>query len=212
VVHETYDYLTARIAKGRLGDVRRFLAEDGRDRVRQAGGTLWGCWLGAGSIGWADDQLIAVVAWPAAPPASGDASAWLSEAPASGVADVDAERLRATIRPEEPHPLRAGGVLAHRWFELEDPADFDELLTLSAEAWPAFESAYEASIEGFFRSVGDPREVLLVTRYASLAEWERSRQVRQADTGDLAEARRRFVRRQQLTRRQVVRIGPLLPV
>ncbi len=200
-MHKAYDYLTAELEKDALPTVRQFLG----DGIRDAGGLLWGAWLGAGSIGWYDDQVIAMVAWTASP---GDARSWL--AGVEGVGEVAVERMAATVRPQEPAPLPAGGVLAHRWFELYDAADFDELMQLSADAWPAFEGSYDAAVEGFFRSADDPRRVLLVTRYGSVAEWERSRGVGQATSGDLAEARQRFRRRRELTRRQVVRLAPLV--
>ena len=47
-----------------------------------------------------------------------------------------------------------------------------------------------------------------MTWYSSVAEWERSRGVARAETGDLEAARARFERRRQLTRRQVVRLAP----
>lgn len=204
-MHERYDYLTARVEKKALPDLRAFLVGPAAGELHDAGGLLWGSWLGAGSIGWDDDQAIVIVAWP---DEAGDARGWL--AGVQGVATVELERLRATARPEVPAGLTPGGVRAHRRFELEDAAGFDELLALSTEAWPAFEHAYDASIEGFFRATDDPRRVLLVTRYASVAEWERSRGIGQADSGELADARERFMRRRQLTRRQVVRIAPLV--
>jgi hypothetical protein len=207
-VHERYEYLVARFPTDRVGALRRFLVEHGADGARDAGVTLWGAWLGGGSIGWHDDEVILMLGRPADDD-DFDGGAWLAGA-TDGLFDVAAEALVATVRPADAAPLAAGGVQAHRWFELHDAADFDELLTLSAEAWPAFEAAYDARIEGFFRATTDPRRVLLVTRYASVAEWERSRQVARAEDGELADARRRFVRRRELTRRQVVRVAPNL--
>jgi hypothetical protein len=103
-------------------------------------------------------------------------------------------------------PLSPGGVFAHRWFEL-DPADWDEFLALSTEAWPAFESAYGAKIVAFLRSEDDPGRVLLITRYPSMAAWEESRGVLRQDM----EAGRKFLRRRELTRRSIVRTGRLIP-
>jgi hypothetical protein len=52
--------------------------------------------------------------------------------------------------------------------------------------------------------------VLLITRYPSLDAWERSRAAARADDVDVAESGRRFMRRRELTRRSIVRIGQLL--
>ena len=108
------------------------------------------------------------------------------------------ERLVATVRPRDPAPPTLPGVYAHRWFELLE-SDWPEFLELSEGAWPAFESDYDAQIQGFWRSldVAPPRaRVLLLTRYASLAEWERSRTPISDATH---EAGRRFRRRHELT-------------
>jgi hypothetical protein len=154
-------------------------------------GVLVGEWSGAGGIGWYDDEHVTLVGWPG---------------PATAPRVDGAERLIATARPTELGPLAPGGVFAHRWFEI-DPADWDEFLTLSTEAWPAFESAYGAAIEAFLRSEDDPGRVLLITRYPSMAAWEDSRAVLRQDV----ETGRKFLRRRELTRRSIVRTGGLIP-
>lgn len=119
------------------------------------------------------------------------------------VLESRAERLVATVRPRDPAPPTRPGVYAHRWFELAE-SDWPEFLALSEGAWPAFESDYDAEIQGFWRSldVAPPRaRVLLLTRYASLAEWERSRTPISDATH---EAGRRFRRRHELTTDTVV--------
>lgn len=209
---ELYIHLSARVDQGRLPELSAFLCGPASQAVTDTGGTLWGCWLGLGSIGWPDDELIVMVAQ--ADPSDGrGATEWLTDG-FDGITDIETRVLVATARPTSPVTLQPGGVLAHRWFDL-DAVDVDEVVELSSGAWPAFESAYDATIEGLFRSQSGPAALLLVTRYASLAEWERSRQVRKAgpsdaNNGDLADSARRFRRRHQLTRRQVVRIAPLV--
>ena len=199
-----YVYLNATVPKADLADVRRHLTAAAGDAVRDAGGVYLGAALGAGSIGWSDDEVVAMAAVP--PDAIADAATVLLGS-AAGRATVTLERLAATARPTEARRIEPAGVIAHRAFALASPADAEELVALSAEAWPAFEDAYDAWIEGLFHSLDNPDRMLLVTRYASFAEWERSREVRLAADGDLAEARQRFVRRQQLTRRQIVRVA-----
>jgi hypothetical protein len=186
-VHDRYTYLT-------VGDGRS-AAEGVIGEVVAAGGVVIGTWTGAGSVGWWDDEVVLLVGWP-----EGTTSVLL---PGS-------EALRATARPTIIEPLEAGGIFAHRWFEI-DAADWDELLELSTGAWPPFERAYDATIHGFFRSDDDiGGRVLLITRYPSLDAWERSRAAARADDVDVAESGRRFMRRRELTRRSIVRIGQLL--
>ena len=99
--------------------------------------------------------------------------------------------------------------MALRWFDLA-AKDWDEFLELSVGAWPAFEESFDANILGLFRAtdVEEPAAAaLLVTRYASLAVWEESRAVLAAPSGPLAHSGRRFLRRHEITRRSVVRIG-----
>ncbi|GAC1599059.1 MAG: hypothetical protein NVS3B21_25190 [Acidimicrobiales bacterium] len=209
---EAYIHLSARVDQGRLSELSAFLCGPASQAATKGGGTLWGCWLGMGSIGWPDDELIVMIAQGDLSDAGG-ATEWLTDG-FDGITNVETRLLVATSRPTVPATLQPGGVIAHRWFDL-DAGDVDEVVELSSGAWPAFESAYDATIEGLFRSQSGPAALLLVTRYASLAEWERSRQVRKADppgadNGDLADSARRFRRRHQLTRRQVVRIAPLV--
>ena len=163
---------------------------------------LPGEWLrirGATSVGWASDETAVILV--------GTGSDELRAALDAG--GRDARPLYPTARPTDDPPAVAGGVVALRWFDLA-AADWDEFLELSVGAWPAFESSFDATILGLFR-VGDVEPpdatALLVTRYASLAVWEESRSVLAARSGSLAHSGRRFLRRHELIRRSVVRIG-----
>jgi len=197
-VHENYDYVLLQAPRDDVSRLGSRLA----DGARRVGGVVAGTWLGAASIGWSDDEAIVLVGWPDQRP---DATAWTQpiDPPATSVLTP----LKATARPAAPGPLPRGGVHAHRWLEAT-PNDIDEIVHLSAQAWPAFEASFEARIEGLFRTEDGSGRLLLITWYSSVAEWERSRAVAGADRGSLAEARRHFQRRRQLTRRQVVRLAP----
>lgn len=189
--------------------LRAHVTGAGRAAVTESGGVLWGAWSGQGSIGWRSDEAVVITAWPDG-----------VDAPAAdpvlegidGLRSVGAERLHGTVRPTQLDPLAAGGVVAQRWFDL-DAVDWDEFVELSSSAWVSFEATYDAEILGFLRSddVAEPdARVLLVTRYASFAEWERSRETVRATDGPEAEAGRRFIRRASLTRSTIVRVAPLL--
>ena len=109
--------------------------------------------------------------------------------------------LWATARPTTAEAAEAPsgpGVFALRWFECAR-ADADELVELSAAAWPAFEAATPGTrIFGLFRAEDGPggdARFLLCTRYPALAAWESSR----ADTATPA-----FRRRAGLTTRSRV--------
>jgi hypothetical protein len=154
-----------------------------------AGAVLVGEWSGVGGIGWHDDQRITLIGWPEG---------------TKPTAFEGSQQLRATVRPTALSRLQPGGVFAHRWFEF-DPADWEEFLALSTEAWPAFESAYGATIEAFLRGEDDAGKVLLITRYPSMAAWEESRGVLRQDV----DAGKKFLRRRELTKRSIVRTAQL---
>ena len=185
-MHEAYTYATV----GGLDEARAVAGE-----LTARGAVVTGLWAGAGGIGWWDDEAVVLAGWPAT--AAPDATA--------------GETLRATARPVEVAPIEPGGVFAHRWFEI-DAGDWDEFLELSTGAWPAFEEAYDARIEGFFRSedVEPPdARVLLITRYPSYEAWERSRGVGRDAGAGVVESGRRFLRRRELTKRSIVRLAAL---
>ncbi len=199
-MRENYDYLLIRAQSDMSPGLGSQLAELRRS-VTGSGGTVVGSWLGAGSIGWFDDEAVVLVGWPGRRP---DPAGW--SAPLDDAAGAEVIAMQATARPASPGVVRTGGVHAHRWLDVE-PGHEDEVVDLSAGAWPAFESSFDAHIEGLFRVEDGAGPMLLVTWYASVAEWERSRGVAGPDQGALAEAQDNFRRRRQLTRRRVVRLA-----
>jgi hypothetical protein len=169
--------------------------------ARDAGGVVVGAWSGLGGIGWWDHEATLLIGWPGG-----------SAEPLATSHSEHEERLHATARPAAIEPLDTGGVFAHRWFEIASD-DWNEFLALSTEAWPAFEAAYGATIEGFYRSddAAPPNaRVLLITRYPSMAAWEASRGALRDPSGDVADSGRRFLRRRELTKRSIVRTAALL--
>ncbi len=84
-------------------------------------------------------------------------------------------------------------------------------MTLSGEAWPDFESRFDARIFGLFGAEASPddlqqsqRRLLLMTRYRDLGEWQRSRD-------PTTEAMKIFARRRELTRVSLARACALIP-
>ncbi|MGH9306177.1 MAG: hypothetical protein ACRD0I_04750, partial [Acidimicrobiales bacterium] len=169
-----------------------------------------GVWLalwGGPGIGFASDEIPAVLT--AAPPSSDGLTP-------SEAQFTQCEQLEATVRPTSSQPLQLdSGIVALRWFEV-NTIDWEEFLDLSASAWPDFEASYDSRILGLFRSRDaevNRARALLATHYASLSEWERSRQAITARDGAGAIAGQRFRRRQHLTRWTLVRVGlPISPL
>lgn len=176
----TYHYRTVRIERGAW------------PRVAAALPGTYGIWRG--EIGWHNDEGAIMSTQPL--PEDIDGVTHASDVP-----------LEATVRPTTEAPPRQDGIYAHRWFEF-DPADWDEFLELSEGAWPDFEATFGVRIVGLWRSADAPDRALLITRYPSLAVWESSRPY--APGPGAEEARKRFVRRAELTRRTIVRVTRLV--
>ena len=144
------------------------------DAVAASGGSLFGLFVA--QIGLPAHQALLLTAWP--DPQALARGADLAIDAVSEVRSLSSERIAATVRPIEAAPRTEPGVYAHRWFEIAE-ADWPEFLELSEAAWPEFEKSFGVEVQGLFRSLDtEPpaARVLLLTRYPSLAVWERSRQ------------------------------------
>jgi NIPSNAP len=210
-----YEYRAIRVPRAGWRDVSRSVYGGTSEAVRAAGGLVIGMF--AGLIGFATDEGVVLSAWT-------DPDAQVSHAPrtvgaVASIIESSAERLAATVRPIDAAPLPAGApgdVYAHRWFWLQ-PQDWPEFLTLSEEGvWPFFESD-GCRIIGLWRSMepGPLAKALLITRYPSVAHWERTRlQAPEPPPGADARLYRAAQdagrRRAQLTERSIVRLTRLL--
>ncbi len=117
----------------------------------------------------------------------------------NGAETRNIEILEPTARPKAIGPIPDGGIIVLRWFTIASE-NFDEFVRLSDEAWVSMEAAFDVIIIGLFRAKSAPEgktRMLLYTWYASLAEWERSRDQR-LEAG-ASEAWKRFLRRHELT-------------
>jgi hypothetical protein len=191
---DTYERRLIRIRPRSWPSVIREITATGAEAVEKAGGQLFGLFVG--QIGLAANEGIILTFWPDA--AEKRESPVLTGA-MEGV-ESTVEQLVATVRPREPASPSEPGVYAHRSFEIQEK-DWPEFLALSEGAWPTFEAAFGAEVLGFWRSleVEPPKaRVYLLTRYPDLATWERSRMTNTQDPGE-QEARKRFVRRHELT-------------
>jgi hypothetical protein len=180
-----YHYATIRIERGAWRT------------VAAAVGNVYGLWRG--EIGWYSDEGAVMSTAPLA-------------SPIEGVISISERSLAPTVRPARADPPTEDGIYAHRWFEVATD-HFEEFLELSEGAWPSFESTFGVRIVGLWRDLEAPagtEHALLITRYPSLAVWESSRPYSADQTPRAEEARRRFVRRAELTVRTGVRVGRLV--
>jgi len=204
-----YEYATVTVEPDGVPVAMRQFRASAEDRVRAAGGRLIAAWRG--QIGIPIDVFVVMTGWPHD---SAITSGGAAIRDVEGIARWDAELLVPTARPAEPETLRAPGVYAHRWFVVAK-TDLAEFVDLSAGAWPAFEAAYDARIAGLWRSVQSGpaiERLLLVTRYPSLAAWEKSRGVLREGDQAARESGERFLRRRELTRWTTVATTELLAV
>lgn len=127
----------------------------------------------------------------------------------SGVTAAEWTRMSPTLRPHQNARPESGGIYVHNWFTVDGEA-FDEFVQLSGAAWPDFEARFDARIYGLFAAeptaserAAKSRRLLLMTRYADLGEWQKSRD-------PTTEAMQIFARRRELTRVSLARACVLL--
>lgn len=205
-MEERYEYRSIRIERAAWRKVAAAVHSECTEAVERAGGNVFGLWRG--EIGFHNDEGVLLTAWP--PHAEPDHS---TTDGISSVLDSTVERLVATVRPTTAEPPLDDGYYALRWFETSEQS-WHEFLELSWAAWPDFEGAFPGTrIIGLWRSLDAPPpqvRVLLMTRYPTLAVWERSRPYEAERVPGVDEARRKFMRRAELTQRTIVRIAKLL--
>jgi hypothetical protein len=204
-VDERYEYRSIRIERAAWRKVAEAVHGECAEALQRAGGSVFGLWRG--EIGFHNDEGVVISAWPRGEPDL-DATDGLP-----GVLESNVDSLVATVRPTSTEPPTDDGVYAHRWFETTEE-NWTEFVELSQAAWPDFEGAFPGTrIVGLWRSHLTPPPVvraLLITRYPTLAVWERSRPYEAERVPGVDEARRKFMRRAELTDRTIVRVARLM--
>lgn len=207
-----YEYRTLRIARGSWRRFGEAIFGPVDAATRAAGGSVFA--LCAGLIGLASDEGIIMRLWPDGGTLGRESEKALGDA--GMVIESAVERLTPTVRPVDPLPPREAGVYAHRWFWLQ-AQDWDEFQRLSEDGvWPYFESD-GCRIIGLWRST-DPEplcKTLLITRYPSVAHWERTRLQSSepppgANEAFYHRAQEAGRRRAELTQRSIVRLTRLV--
>jgi hypothetical protein len=208
-----YDYRTVRIRRGAWRELAEAIRGATPDVERRSGSVLG---LFPGLIGFASDEGVVISAWPDPDAATAGGNALAARLPE--LLESSAERLAPTARPLDAAPVREPGVYAHRWFWLQ-PQDWPEFQRLSEEGvWPYFESD-GCRIIGLWRSMeaGQPARALLLTRYPTVAHWERTRLQSPepppgADERLYRQAQDAGRQRNALTERSIVRLTRLAPL
>jgi hypothetical protein len=154
-------------------------------------------------LGYASNTVLAL--FPAL-----EAEAALAVARTEGAVSVQRTRLSATARPVAGAAPVPGGVYVHNWFHIDADA-VEAFVDFSVEAWPDFETRFEARIFGLFLAEASEtdlgqgaRRLLLMTRYRDLGEWQASRD-------PTTEAMKTFAQRRELTRVSLARSCLLIP-
>jgi hypothetical protein len=188
-----YNYYELRV--GREGEAQRALAA----QIYAAGGAgVLGVF--APLLGYASNEALVLT----------DERAASDAVLRSGVAAAEWRRMSPTLRPHQGARPEPGGIYIHNWFTIDAEA-LDAFVQLSGAAWTDFEARFAARIYGLFAvepQVGETaagaRRLLLMTRYADLAEWQKSRD-------PATEAMQIFARRRQLTQVSLARACVLIP-
>jgi hypothetical protein len=170
-----YEHLVIAFGPGQLAGVAAAIASDGRARVEDRGGRLFGTWKSL--IGLSLNHVVVVVEWPDEAAAR---SAW--GAVADGIADAVVEQhdlWHATLRPAPGFtPRHDGGFVTHRWYDIRD-SELERFLELSSNTWTNWEGTHDGEVIGLWRADEPPApgriRMRLMAWYRDMGVWERSR-------------------------------------
>lgn len=142
--------------------------------LEDAGGFPCGMFRG-GMFGLATNQIAVFSAWDEADVAR----KCFYSGPNTLVSQIC---LEPTVRPLGPEKITMPGIYVIRWIRMAT-RDIKEYTNLCLETWPAFESAGTARCWGVFRPLEDAEvsKILMLTWYATLSDWEQSRNLNPAD-------------------------------
>lgn len=168
----TYVHHRISVAPRRWREVAEALAAR-QVPLADSGGALYGLWRS--QIGLPRDDLTAITVWSTPVDAAKAQAVLIGEV--ENILAATGEVMTPTLRPTDTRAPTRQGNYAFRWF-LTPERDWQEFLSLCAQAWPGFEAAYDSQVIGLWRCTGEaPGDVrsLLLTRRPNLAMWERSK-------------------------------------
>ena len=192
-----YEYRFIRVKQNTWADVEAAILGAGATAAADAGGQLYGVW--AGQIGLSANQGIVVTVWTDL-----DAAKRNGRAAINGIDEIAASEtlyLEPTTRPLDATPPEGPGMFAHRVFETRRE-DTERFVQLSDEAWPQFEEVFGTKIFALWKETGHDRafdRLILLTRYADYAAWEKSRFWTPAPDPNASDALAKFRERREIT-------------
>ncbi len=147
-------------------------------QITLTGGMACGIFRG-GMFGLATNRLAILSAWEHED-AAADCAADLVTA--TDYLIPGQETFLATVRPSAPEKITRDGFYVIRWIRMFT-SDIEEYTQLCLETWPAFETDGTARCYGVFRPLQDEEisKLLMLTWYASLGDWEKTRNLAPAD-------------------------------
>jgi len=143
-------------------------------QIESSNGLCCGVFRG-GMFGLATNQIAVLSAWKT----DEVGAATMADLARQNKWPINAqENLTQTVRPLQPQVIARRGIYVIRWIRLL-ARDIDEYTQLCLETWPRFEASTGSRCYGVFRPL-EPSEVskiLMLTWYATLTDWEESRQL-----------------------------------
>lgn len=170
-----YEHHVIGFAPGRLADVAKTIATNGREAVAANGGRLFGLWKPL--IGLRFNNVVCVTEWPDHETATAHADAALTGL--DGIEKVQHDLWLPTLRPQPGAVARVSpGFTTHRWYDIREE-DFERFLDLSARTWGNWENTHDGEVQGLWRQKAAPAPGLIRMRlmawYGSMSAWENSR-------------------------------------
>lgn len=144
------------------------------EQIESSNGLCCGVFRG-GMFGLATNQVAVMSAWKT------DAfeAATMADLALQNEWSISAqENLTQTVRPLQPQVIARRGIYVIRWIRLL-ARDIDEYTRLCLETWPRFEATTSSRCYGVFRplELSEVSKILMLTWYATLTDWEESRQL-----------------------------------
>ncbi len=151
--------------------------------VAASGGMLCGIWRG-GMFGLATNRIAILSAWQ---DVGGASAAFADLGAGSDDLVLQQQTFKATVRPARPERITRDGFYVIRWIRMMS-RDIEEYTQLCLETWPAFEAAGTARCHGVFRPLEESEvaKILMLTWYASMNDWEKTRALAPADNAKWA--------------------------
>lgn len=144
------------------------------EQIESSNGLCCGVFRG-GMFGLATNQVAVMSAWKT----DEFEAATMADLALQNEWSISAqENLMQTVRPLKPQVIARRGIYVIRWIRLL-ARDIDEYTRLCLETWPRFEVTTSSRCYGVFRplELSEISKILMLTWYATLTDWEESRQL-----------------------------------